>query len=178
MTIAPTTRPRRDVRPDDRADVLSAKVCRYCGDQLGPFEVDHVRPLSRGGTNDRENLSCACVSCNTQKGRMLLHEWIQWRKANGMFWPPVASHATDPQHYADHCGPCRDALDPLDRPGVRDPSLYIFKADRLAFDGAGYKCYYRCPAGHRWTCWYGGLGDYYSDCMCTFCITCRMEAEA
>ena len=29
--------------------------------------LDHVKPLSRGGTNDPENLRCACLDCNARK---------------------------------------------------------------------------------------------------------------
>ncbi len=40
-------------------------VCRYCG---GPAnEVDHVAPLSRGGTIDERNLVAACKRCNSGK---------------------------------------------------------------------------------------------------------------
>jgi 5-methylcytosine-specific restriction endonuclease McrA len=39
--------------------------CAYCG---GPFEeVDHVIPLSQGGTNWLSNLRPACSSCNRRK---------------------------------------------------------------------------------------------------------------
>lgn len=174
------TRPKNDVKAADRAEVLAAKVCRYCSDMLGPFEVEHVIPLSRGGTNGIDNLVCACVSCNTQKSNLLLHEWMQWRKANGMCWPPVASHSTDPRHFMDFCEQCRDDLYDSTPDDVRiDPQLYIFAPYRLSPDGAGYRCYYHCPKGHRpWTCWYGTIKHYYSDCSCSFCVMCRMEAEA
>ncbi|XWK89546.1 MAG: HNH endonuclease signature motif containing protein [Phormidium sp.] len=33
-----------------------------------PFEVEHIIPLSRQGTNDEENLALACRSCNLRKG--------------------------------------------------------------------------------------------------------------
>lgn len=39
--------------------------CVYCG---GPFEhVDHVHPVSRGGTDDPMNLVPACATCNYKK---------------------------------------------------------------------------------------------------------------
>lgn len=51
--------------------------CVYCG---GPFEhVDHVLPVSRGGTDDVENLVPSCTSCNTSKGDRLLDEWLTLR---------------------------------------------------------------------------------------------------
>jgi len=43
--------------------------CRYCGKTSGEKElhVDHVTPLSKGGTNDPANLVTACSECNMGK---------------------------------------------------------------------------------------------------------------
>lgn len=50
--------------------------CYYCGCELnGKYHVDHVIPLSRGGSNGPENIVCACQNCNLQKGAKLPHEW-------------------------------------------------------------------------------------------------------
>jgi 5-methylcytosine-specific restriction endonuclease McrA len=50
--------------------------CYYCGVELnGKFDVDHVFPLSRGGSNDPSNLVIACDFCNSSKNNRLLHEW-------------------------------------------------------------------------------------------------------
>jgi 5-methylcytosine-specific restriction endonuclease McrA len=39
--------------------------CVYCG---GPTEsVDHIVPVSRGGTGDWDNIAPACKSCNSEK---------------------------------------------------------------------------------------------------------------
>jgi 5-methylcytosine-specific restriction endonuclease McrA len=43
-------------------------VCAYCGDTDGPHEIDHICPVSRGGSNDPSNLTVACVPCNRSKG--------------------------------------------------------------------------------------------------------------
>lgn len=48
-------------------------TCNYCGDAANC--VDHIIPLSRGGTNDRENLQAACMPCNSSKSDKLLSEW-------------------------------------------------------------------------------------------------------
>lgn len=165
---------KNDVRETDRLDVLSAAKCRYCGDLIGPFEVDHLVPLSRGGTNARSNLVCSCISCNTQKGYHLLHEWMQWRDANGMSWPPIAQHATDPQHYQDHCSGCRDETN-MGEGG----QTWIYSPHRMDFLGSGYRCSYRCPHGHRpWTCYYGLGTSYYTDCACAFCVAYLLEEAA
>lgn len=52
-------------------------VCAYCGDISGPFHMDHIYPVSRGGTNDPENLTPACIPCNMSKRDKTLSEWQQ-----------------------------------------------------------------------------------------------------
>lgn len=48
--------------------------CAYCP---GPFEhVDHVIPLSRGGSNWPANLRPACAKCNLSKSDMSAREWL------------------------------------------------------------------------------------------------------
>ena len=51
------------------------EACVYCGWSRGRsygrpdrIHVDHVVPFSRGGEPTRENLVCACSSCNLFKG--------------------------------------------------------------------------------------------------------------
>ena len=50
-------------------------VCAYCGDRNGPFECDHIVPVSKGGSNDKSNLVTSCMKCNRSKGANLLSEW-------------------------------------------------------------------------------------------------------
>jgi 5-methylcytosine-specific restriction endonuclease McrA len=40
--------------------------CLACGSE-GPLTVDHVIPISKGGTNDITNLQPLCLSCNLHK---------------------------------------------------------------------------------------------------------------
>ena len=45
-------------------------VCQYCG-ACGPgveLEVDHVIPVSKGGTDNIDNLKTSCFNCNRGKG--------------------------------------------------------------------------------------------------------------
>jgi len=51
--------------------------CCYCGATEGPFHVDHVVPVARGGTDDPANLVVACKACNLSKGAKPLEEWRQ-----------------------------------------------------------------------------------------------------
>lgn len=51
--------------------------CVYCGDEVGPFDCDHVTPVCKGGIDDMDNLATACVPCNRSKGSRTLAEWRQ-----------------------------------------------------------------------------------------------------
>lgn len=44
-------------------------VCQYCLSKtpLSDLTIDHVKPKSKGGTDDHENRVLACRSCNTKK---------------------------------------------------------------------------------------------------------------
>ncbi len=48
-------------------------VCQYCG-ACGPnveLEIDHVLPVSRGGTDEISNLKTSCFNCNRGKGDII-----------------------------------------------------------------------------------------------------------
>lgn len=50
--------------------------CHWCSRKVGKkFHVDHIVPLSRGGSNSPENLVISCPKCNLSKGAKLPHEW-------------------------------------------------------------------------------------------------------
>ncbi len=62
---------------------------------LGQLQIDHVQPISKGGSDDEDNLCLTCELCNQYK----------WAKTNGidpqtqqrvlLFHPRI-------QHWADH----------------------------------------------------------------------------
>lgn len=60
---------KRDIR--QRAGYL----CEYCHTseqwQSVPFTIDHILPVSLGGSNDLENLALACFTCNRQKSNQI-----------------------------------------------------------------------------------------------------------
>ena len=47
------------------------KLCEYCRSPLefspDPFSAEHIFPVSKGGTDDLENLALACQGCNGYK---------------------------------------------------------------------------------------------------------------
>jgi hypothetical protein len=51
-------------------------TCQYCGKRGGVLHCDHVIPLSRGGTNDPDNLATACDVCNLSKHARTVEEWL------------------------------------------------------------------------------------------------------
>jgi hypothetical protein len=54
-----------------RAEMLAeSPMCSYCK-QEPATEIDHIVPISKGGTNDRDNLTPACRKCNTRKGAQM-----------------------------------------------------------------------------------------------------------
>lgn len=48
---------------------LQAGVCHYCGQRVGAaaLTLDHVVPVSRGGTSTKGNVVPACERCNRTK---------------------------------------------------------------------------------------------------------------
>lgn len=49
--------------------------CGYCGQTNVAFEVDHIHPRSRGGSNRISNLVLACHACNAAKGNQTAAEF-------------------------------------------------------------------------------------------------------
>jgi HNH endonuclease len=47
------------------------KKCMHCGSTEGPFHMDHIVPLAKGGRDEAENLQCLCSDCNQRKGSKL-----------------------------------------------------------------------------------------------------------
>lgn len=50
------------------ADITTAKV----DGQVFGMEVDHKIPIFAGGTNDLDNLVCACWRCNNKKVKRIM----------------------------------------------------------------------------------------------------------
>ncbi len=52
-------------------------TCTYCGVFISgkSVHIDHIVPLSRGGSHLPDNFALACGSCNSSKHDLLLSEW-------------------------------------------------------------------------------------------------------
>ncbi len=68
-------RRRRKIPVELQAQVCKRAhfLCEYCHTsekwQYVRFTVDHIIPVSRGGTDTEDNLALACFHCNRRKGR-------------------------------------------------------------------------------------------------------------
>lgn len=58
--------------------ILDGRMCLYCDTKVADT-IDHVLPLSRGGTNEVTNLLPVCRSCNSKKYTKTLWEWNPMR---------------------------------------------------------------------------------------------------
>ena len=58
-------------QPEVLARIRSRAKCEQCGTDTAPMEIDHIIPLSRGGTNDEANLQLLCRPCNRRKAAKL-----------------------------------------------------------------------------------------------------------
>jgi len=53
--------------------------CTYCDAPFGPTvvaEVDHIRPLAKGGCDEWMNLTPACRECNRAKSDLDMSDWL------------------------------------------------------------------------------------------------------
>lgn len=68
---------RQPVKESIRLEAYKRKNCGYCGRILrGTNRVlDHIIPVSKGGTNVSSNLIACCRQCNTEKRDKTLFEW-------------------------------------------------------------------------------------------------------
>ena len=77
---------RRRVRIGDnlvtselKIEVIDASngICPYCGNPInGDGHIDHIIPVSRGGTNGLGNLVYCCAHCNLSKNNKDLNQWL------------------------------------------------------------------------------------------------------
>lgn len=60
-------------------------MCCYCEVSLeNTYHIEHIIPLSRGGSNWPDNIALSCASCNSRKGARTLMEFL-----------PVLGYATN-----------------------------------------------------------------------------------
>lgn len=69
----------------------AAELCEYCHTaeqwQYILFTIDHIVPISHGGTDDPENLALACFHCNRRKSNQLTANDPQTNETVPLFNP-------------------------------------------------------------------------------------------
>lgn len=67
----------------DIRDILKGQrgKCACCRRKLKAYHVDHISPLSKGGSNYRNNLQLLCAPCNISKSS---HDPIDFMRSRGM----------------------------------------------------------------------------------------------
>jgi hypothetical protein len=59
--------------------------CSYCHIPLqGKGEIEHKLPLSKGGTNETNNLTLACYQCNKEKANKSEKDYYLWKVKNNL----------------------------------------------------------------------------------------------
>jgi len=58
--------------------------CVFCSTLLSfnDATIEHVIPLSKGGTHNHENLTISCFDCNNERGTVPFEEWKHIVKFN------------------------------------------------------------------------------------------------
>lgn len=67
---------------DDVAEIydLQKGRCAYCNKKVrDDYHIDHVVPVSKGGTNNKDNICISCPTCNLKKHAKLPHDWAKER---------------------------------------------------------------------------------------------------
>jgi|SRR5580658_3014765 5-methylcytosine-specific restriction endonuclease McrA len=69
------------IRPEKRLAIYHRDgfACAYCGhtsEQGAALSLDHVTPRELGGSHDAMNLVTSCVSCNSARQDLPLHDWL------------------------------------------------------------------------------------------------------
>lgn len=98
---------RTSLNPKVRFEVLARDgfTCCYCGAAAPSvrLHVDHVIPVSQGGTDAIDNLATSCEQCNLGKGQVTVDQFIA-RNAR------TADPAEDIDAIASDCGSEREAM--------------------------------------------------------------------
>lgn len=60
--------------------------CPYC-QEMNKLSIDHIIPLSKGGTHTEDNIELVCLPCNLRKGNKTKEEFIEFLNIiKGRLW--------------------------------------------------------------------------------------------
>lgn len=60
---------------------MQVAYCCLCGKpikKINDYNIEHLMPVSRGGSNDYTNWRIAHKKCNSKKGSLTYEEYRQW----------------------------------------------------------------------------------------------------
>lgn len=60
--------------------IVTPTECLYCKREFtpeNPRTIEHIIPWSRGGSKHPSNLGFTCLECNSSKGQMTGHEYLE-----------------------------------------------------------------------------------------------------
>lgn len=99
--------------------------CVICG-AGDPLHIDHIKPVSKGGTSDDKNLRTLCKDCNISKGNRDDISSARRKHLNANMKSSLSHHDKDGSYSTDPLIPDTPTTDPLipdttgaDAPGVR-----------------------------------------------------------
>ena len=69
----------KSVEAAEYASLIERDPCSYCG--APATQIDHIEPVTRGGSNEWYNLTAACKACNSGKRDKPLLIWLAKRAA-------------------------------------------------------------------------------------------------
>ena len=84
---------RKKVSEDKRFSVADRDEwrCVYCDRKVyddnrdgKSLNIDHRRPVSKGGSNRKRNLQATCARCNKEKGDKTHKQYMRWLKQEGL----------------------------------------------------------------------------------------------
>uniref|UniRef100_UPI0039C69241 RNA-guided endonuclease IscB n=1 Tax=Scytonema sp. PCC 10023 TaxID=1680591 RepID=UPI0039C69241 len=53
------------------------RQCAYCGVKDVPFQIEHIQPRAKGGSNSITNLTLSCSKCNIKKGTKDIKDFLK-----------------------------------------------------------------------------------------------------
>lgn len=62
-----------------RLNLFGENICCYCN-KNDKLEIEHLRPISKNGTNEEHNLFGVCSKCNKSKGNNNWRKWFRKQK--------------------------------------------------------------------------------------------------
>ena len=117
--------------------------CSYCGKVLDPFDdyvVDHLIPVSKGGSDDPDNLMLSCHPCNATKRDKLLEDFRQVTKSKIIKYISLAIALTENCESLDQDKVIKHLEDSILEISTSPPRSFFFETyteeDRITYEKA------------------------------------------